>query len=68
MEVTAGRLHDARRLQPIVCAVALLVIGVTGPAVPIASPQSALSGGTGPIDVEAEIVRRAASEHRVLVF
>ena len=42
MEVTAGRPHEARRLQLIVCAVALLVIGVTGPAVPIASPQSAL--------------------------
>ena len=43
MEVTAGRPHEARRLQLFVCAVALLVIGVMGRAVPIASSQT----GTG---------------------
>ena len=40
MEVTAGRPHDARRLQLFVCAVALLVIGVMGPALPVASSQT----------------------------
>ena len=40
MEVTAGRPHEARRLQLFVCAVALLVIGVMGRAVPIASSQT----------------------------
>ena len=40
MEVTAHRPHQARRLQLFVCAVALLVMGVLGRAVPIASSQT----------------------------
>jgi arsenate reductase len=39
VEVTAGRPHQARRLERVVCAVALLVIGIMGRAVPIASAQ-----------------------------
>ena len=40
MEVTAGRPHEARRLQLVVCAVALLAMGIIGRAVPIASSQT----------------------------
>ena len=43
MEVTAGRPQEARRLQLVVCAVALLVMCIMGRAVPIASSQT----GTG---------------------
>jgi arsenate reductase len=40
VEVTAGRPHEVRRLQAFACAVALLVIGVMGRAVLIASSQT----------------------------
>jgi len=40
VEVTAAGPHEARRLQLVVCAVALLVIGVIGRAVPMASSQT----------------------------
>jgi arsenate reductase (thioredoxin) len=40
VEVTAGRPREARGLQLFVCAVALLVIGVMGRAVPMASSQT----------------------------
>jgi arsenate reductase (thioredoxin) len=43
VEVTAGRPQEARRLQLVVCPVALLAIGIMGGAVPIASSQA----GTG---------------------
>ena len=43
MEVSAGRPQERRRLQRVACAVGLLVIGIMGRSVPIASFFSSVS-------------------------